>query len=194
MEELKIEYEFNLHDFEEMEDIEHTYFPNDNITKAKEAMEWYKKNKFTCVGVRNSNSEVIASVNILPLKKDVFYSVYKNRMNEADILAYQIEEYKDNGMYYIYLSSISISKPYRNNYKVITTLITACIELLESLSKRNIQMKMVMADASTAHGEKICKKLLGMDYITDTSHNSRIYCEDGEKFLEAINKFKSFIK
>ena len=32
MEELKIEYTFDLEDFKEMENIEHSYFPDENIT------------------------------------------------------------------------------------------------------------------------------------------------------------------
>lgn len=47
-----------------------------------------------------------------------------------------------------------------------------------------------MADASTIHGEKICKKLLKMDYIRNTNHESKIYCEDGEKFIKAIKRIR----
>ena len=38
MEQLKIDYKFNLKDFKIMEDIEHSYFPNENITEAEEVM------------------------------------------------------------------------------------------------------------------------------------------------------------
>lgn len=51
-----------------------------------------------------------------------------------------------------------------------------------------------MADASTIHGEKICKKLLKMDYITNTSHNSKIFCEKGEEFLNVLYRLKRFIE
>ena len=163
MEELKVEYKFNLKDFKNMEDIEHSYFPNDNITPAEEVERWYRKNDLTCVGVRNENAE-------------------------------QIEEYHDNKTYYIYLSSISIDKKYRNNYKVITTLLKGCIDLFDSLINRNIKIEKVMADASTIHGEKICNKLLKMNYITDTSHQSKIYCEDGEMFLHSIIKMKKYLR
>ena len=44
MEELKIDYEFNLDDFRTMENIEHSYFPNENISPAKEVLKWYEKN------------------------------------------------------------------------------------------------------------------------------------------------------
>lgn len=193
MEELKIEYKFDLKDFKTMENIEHSYFPDANITPAEEVLNWYKKNNLTCIGLRNCNDEIIASVNVLPLNKKVFYDIYEDKMNEADVVYNQIEEYENNKTYYIYLSSISVDKRYRNNYRVITSLLKGCINLLDLLFKRNIKIEKVMADASTIHGEKICKKLLKMNYIRDTNHESKIYCEDGEKFMKAIEKIKMVI-
>ncbi len=186
MEELKIDYKFKLEDFKVMEDIEHSYFPNENITPAEEVLKWYQKNNLTCIGVRNSNNEVIASVNILPLSKNTFYDIYDNKMNEADVNESQIETYENNKEYYLYLSSISINQNYRNNYRVITTLLNGCIDLYKLLIDRNIKIIKIMADASTEHGEKICKKLLKMDYITNTSHDSKIYCMDGKDFMKSI--------
>lgn len=49
MEELKIDYKFDLEDFKVMEDIERAYFENDNITPAEECLKWYNKNYLTCV-------------------------------------------------------------------------------------------------------------------------------------------------
>lgn len=193
MEELKIDYKFNLEDFKVMENIEHSYFPNDNITPAEEVLKWYQKNNLTCIGVRNSNNEVIASVNILPLNKRTFYDIYNNKMNEADVIDSQIEIYEGNKEYYLYLSSISINKNYRNNYRVIKTLLKGCIDLYKLLMDRNIKIIKIMADASTEHGEKVCKKLLKMDFIRDTSHNSKICCVDGNNFLESINRIMKLI-
>lgn len=190
MEELKVDYKFDLEDFKIMENIEHSYFPNENISPAEEVLKWYEKNNLTCIGVRNSENKVIACVNVLPLNINVFNAIYENKMNEADVVCSQIEVYEDNKSYLIYLSSISIDKKYRNNYKVITTLLKGCVNLFNLLIKRNIKIEKVMADASTIHGEKICKKLLKMDYIRDTSHESKIYCEDGEKFIKSVEKIK----
>lgn len=192
MEELKIEYTFDLEDFKEMENIEHSYFPDENITPAEEVLNWYKRNDLTCVGVRNGENKMVASANILPLNKQTFYDIYENNINEADVVASQIEEYKDNGTYFIYLSSISIDKNYRNNYRIITTLLKGCIDMFNLLQKRNIRIEKVMAEASTIHGEKICKKLLKMQYIRDTNHTSKIYCEDGEDFIKAMNRIKKY--
>ena len=188
MEELKIEYKFDMEDFKEIENIEHSYFPSNNISPAEECLRWYEKNDLTCIGIRNSKNKIIASVTILPLKEKNFYDVYENKMNEADIKCEQIQKYEDGQFYYMYLSAISIDEKYRNNYSVIITLLRGCIELLNRLAKRNIGIKKVMADASTIHGEKICKKLLKMDYIRDTSHKSKIYCVEGKKFIEIIKQ------
>ena len=171
-----------------MINIEHSYFLNENITTAQEVQKWYIKNNLTCIGVKNDNNEVIASINILPIEKGVFYDIYENKMNEADLKYNQIEEYRNNNSYYIYLSSISIDKKYRNNYKVITTLLKGSINLFNTLIKRNIKIEKVMADACTMHGEKICKKLLKMNFITNTSHDSKIYCKAGEVFINEIKK------
>ena len=65
------------------------------------------------------------------------------------------------------------------------------MNLLNILMKRNIKIEKVMADASTMHGEKICKKLLKMDYIRDTSHKSKIYCIDGQEIIKNIKRVKS---
>jgi len=194
MEELKIDYKFDIDDFQAMENIEHSYFPNENISPAEEVLRWYEKNNLTCIGVRNSNNKIIASVSILPLNRNVFNDIYENKMNEADVVFEQIEIYEDNKSYLLYLSSISIDEKYRNNYKVITTLLKGCINLLNILMKRNIKIEKVMADASTIHGEKICKKLLNMDYIRDTSHKSKIYCVDGEKVVSITEKLKEKYK
>ena len=190
MEELKIDYKFNLEDFETMENIEHSYFPNENISPAEEVLRWYEKNNLTCIGVRNSNNKIIASVNILPLNRNVFNDIYENKMNKADVVSEQIEIYENNKSCLLYLSSISIDEKYRNNYKVITTLLKGCIDLLNILIKRNIKIEKVMADASTIHGEKLCKKLLNMGYIRDTSHGSKIYCTSGENFVKSLKRVK----
>jgi len=190
MEEFKIDYKFSLEDFKDMEKIEHSYFKDDNISPAEECFNWYKKNDMTCVGIRNSHNKIIASVSVLPLKQEVYNDILNNNMNEADVTNNQIEKYQDNCEYYIYLSSISIDSMYRNNYKLITTLIKGCIVLFDSLIKRGITIKEVMADASTIHGEKICTKLLNMKYIRETTHNSKIYVGKGDGFVDIINKLK----
>ena len=194
LEEFKIDYNFHINDFKEIEDIEKDYFPERNISKAEEVMKWYEKNNLTCVGVRNSENKIVASVTILPLNKTIYYDVYNDIMNEADIIESQIEKYQNDNSYYLYLSSISVRKEYLNNYRLVSKLLKGCIDLFDLLKCRNIKISNVMADASTIHGEKICKKLLKMEYVRETSHNSKIYVIDGDKFIELMKRLKRFYK
>lgn len=193
MKEFQIEYKFDLEDFKAIENIEYTYFPDENITPAEEVLNWYNKNDLTCIGVRNNKSEIIASVSILPLNIKTFYDIYEDKMHESDIVCNQIEKYENGKTYYIYLSSISIDDRYRNNYRVITTLLKGCINILDLLIERNIKIEKVMAEASTIHGEKICQKLLKMEYIRNTKYETNIYCEDGKKFIKVIDKIKRML-
>lgn len=193
MEEFKIEYEFNLEDFKRMENIEYSYFPEDNITPAKEVFKWYERNPLTCIAVRNQKKEIIASISLLPLKQEVFEMIYFDKMNEADVKADQIEEYQNNQTYFLYLSSISIDKRYRNHYRVITTLLKGCVCLYNLFLEKKIKVEKIMADASTIHGEKICKKLFQMTYVLDTNHESKIYEIEGDKFLERMERLKKYL-
>lgn len=42
--------------------------------------------------------------------------------------------------------------------------------------------------------KKYAKKLLKMDYITNTSHNSKIFCKDEDEFLNVLYRLKRFVK
>ena len=77
-------------------------------------------------------------------------------------------------------------------YTYLQYLLKGCIDLYTLLTNRNIKIIKMMADASTEHGEKICKKLLKMDFIRDTSHNSKIYCIDGNDFINSFDKIIKF--
>ena len=48
---MKIGKEFTLSDFKTMEDIEHSYFSDYNITKVEDVLKQYEKNNLTCIGV-----------------------------------------------------------------------------------------------------------------------------------------------
>jgi len=190
MNQYKIDYKLTLDDFIEIENIEHTYFESDNITNAQEVWNWYKKNNLTCVAIRDKNSNVVGSINILPLKEKVFNDIYNNKINESNIVAEDILQYEDKKSYYMYLSSISIKEELLNNYEIITTLLRGALGLFNKLENKNIKIKKLMADASTIHGEKICRKLLKMDFIIKTSHNSKIYCSNEENIYKEIQKLR----
>lgn len=194
MEELRIENSFTLEDFIDMEQIEYTYFLEENITPAKEVLKWYQKNPYTCIGIRNKDNKIVASANILPLKKEVFDDIYMNKFKEADITEEQIEIYENNKSYYLYLSAISIKEEYRNNITIFKMLLKAILEMYEELERMQIKIEALLAEASTIHGEKICTKMLNMKYIESTNHESDIYYLEGKNIEKIMNLVKKMLK
>lgn len=193
MNDFTIDYTFSLEDFKRVEEIEKDYFEEENISSAEEVMKWYEKNNKTSIGVRNSEGTIIASINILPLKKNIYDDIYNNRINEADIIYEDIEEFKDDMECFLYLSSISIDKNYKNNYILLSKLIKGTIDLLEELLERNIKIKEVLADAGTIYGRKICERILNMNFVTDTFHGTKIYHIEGKEFLEILRNIENKI-
>lgn len=194
MGEFRIENNFTLEDFIEMEEIEHTYFLEENITPAREVLKWYEKNSYTCIGIRNKENRIVASVNILPLKKEIFDDIYHNQFKEADITEEQIEIYEENKSYYLYLSAISIKKEYRNNIILFKMLLKSIIKMFEELERKEIKIEALLAEASTIHGEKICTRMLKMRYIESTNHESDIYYLEGENIEKIINLVKKMLE
>ena len=100
-------------DFIKMEEIDHQYFPDENISPANEAYKWYLADPNSCVVVKD-NSKVVAYVNILSLKKDVYDKVKHNEMNESQIRVTDLELNKDKYFNYLYFSTIAIDKSHRD--------------------------------------------------------------------------------
>lgn len=191
----KCETEFTMADFIKMEEIEKEYFLEEHITKSPEVYKWYIHNELSHIGVRCLDTgEVVASSTILPINKTTFEKIYNNEFNEVDIECSQIETYVTNNEYYLYLASISVQKEYREDLRVLGLLIKAFINLLNKLEEDNISIKCVMADVSTIHGKKMCEKLLNMEWIRATSHDTNIYFVDGDTFKKSMNRMRKHYK
>lgn len=162
MEKYKIANKLDLKDFKKMEQIEHNYFPNENVTVAEEVYKWYLKNPDTCFAFLNETDEVIASCNLLPLKPIVIEKIMKEQLDEATITDKQIEVYEEGKVYDLYLSAISIDPAYRNQISILKLLIKKVVAFFVKLEEQNITIRQIMAEASTKQGENICKKLLKM--------------------------------
>ena len=129
----KIANKLDLKDFKKMEQIEHNYFPNENVTVAEEVYKWYLKNPDTCFAILNETDEVIASCNLLPLKPIVIEKIMKEQLDEATITDKQIEVYEEGKVYDLYLSAISIDPAYRNQISILKLLIEKVVAFFVKL-------------------------------------------------------------
>lgn len=171
-----------LQDFVKMEEIEHQYFPNENITTANEAYNWYLADPNSCIVVKNKN-EVIASINILSLKEDVFNLLKYNKLNESEIKVEDLQLENTKYMNYLYFSSISVDKNFRN-IQTLKKLIDATKTHIKKLSCFNIVE--VVADCSTPQGEKLATRFLKLKPFIKTDHGSVIHILDGKQFINNL--------
>lgn len=174
----------SLDDFIEMEKIECQYFPNENISPAIEAYQWYKIDKNSCFVIKQQ-SKVIGFVNVLSLKKDIFYKIKFNEMNESDIKMDDLELNKDKYYNYLYFSTIAIDKSFRN-LKTLKELLNVSIKKILEIVNQGFIIKEVMADCLTKEGKKITERFLKLKEYNKTSHNSTIYTLSGEEFINNL--------
>lgn len=181
----KIEYEMlSFDDFIKMEEIDHQYFPEENISPALEAYKWYLADQNSCITIKD-NSTVIAYVNILSLKKDVYDKIKNNKMNESEILVSDLELNKNKYFNYLYFSTIAIDKNHRD-IATLRKLIDITTQKLVKLVIEGCKIKEVMADCSTLEGQKITQRFLKLKPFKKTSHNSMIHILSGEEFMKFL--------
>lgn len=171
-------------DFVKMEEIDRQYFPDENITPADEAYKWYLADTNSCVAIKD-NSNVIAYVNILSLKKEVYDKVKHNKMNESQILVSDLELDKGKYFNYLYFSTIAIDKNYRD-IQTLRKLINITSKKILQIVNQGCQIEEVMADCSTSQGQKITQRFLKLKPFMKTSHNSIIHILNGKDFLANI--------
>ncbi len=173
-----------LEDFIKMEEIDHQYFPDENVSPAQEAYNWYLADSNSCIVVKE-NENVVAYVNILSLKKEIYNKVKFNIMNESEILVSDLELNNDKYFNYLYFSTIAIDKNYRNT-QTLRKLLKVTIEKIIEIVNLGCEIKEVMADCSTPEGQKITQRFLKLKPFMKTSHNSVIHVLSGEEFLKVI--------
>ncbi|MBQ8522404.1 MAG: hypothetical protein IJ458_01925 [Clostridia bacterium] len=178
--------ELTFKDFVKMEEIDHQYFPNENVSPADEAYKWYLADKNSCVVVKDK-SNVVAYVNILSLKKDVYNKIKHNQINESQILVTDLELDKDKYFNYLYFSSIAIDKNYRD-IQTLRKLLNVTREKIIEIINLGCSIKEVMADCSTIQGQKITQRFLKLKPFMETSHNSTIHILSGEEFIKQLIK------
>lgn len=169
-------------DFVKMEEIDHQYFPDENVSPALEAYKWYLADTNSCIVVKD-NLNVVAYVNILSLKKEVYEKVKYNEMNESQILVSDLELNKDKYFNYLYFSTIAIDKKHRD-IQTLRKLIDITSKKIIEIVSQGSKIIEVMADCSTPQGQKITQRFLKLKPFMKTSHNSVIHISSGHEFIK----------
>lgn len=175
-----------IDDFIKMEKIDHQYFPDENVSPAEEAYKWYLADANSCVVVKDE-SNVVAYVNILSLKKEVYDKVKYNEMNESQILVSDLELDKEKYFNYLYFSTIAIDNSHRD-ISTLRQLINITSKKIIEIINQGAEIKEVMADCSTSAGQKTTQRFLKLKPFLKTSHNSMIHILSGNEFIKLLYK------
>lgn len=173
-------------DFVRMEEIDHEYFPTENVTSAEEAYKWYLADPNSCIYIKENN-KVIAYINILSLNKSIYDKVKYNEINESKIVVNDLNVNNSTYFNYLYFSCIAIDKNHRN-LKTLKNLLETAKEHINQIIKKGYEIVEVMADCSTPEGEKISQRFLRLKPFNKTSHNSVIHILDGKSFILNVAK------
>lgn len=174
--------ELDYNDFIKMEEIDKQYFPEENISPAGEAYKWYLADENSCIVVKEEK-DVVAYINMLSLKKNIYDKIKLNKMNESEIKVSDLELAKEKYYNYLYFSAIAVDKKYRSA-SALRKLLYVCKNHIRKLLDKGVKFIEVMADCSTDEGAKITKHILKLKPFIKTSHGSVIYFIDGQTFLK----------
>lgn len=155
--------------------IEQKVLRPDLISPVAVVKKWYRHNNYTMHGIRDrASSKLVGFVNGLPLTKNFYNELISGKVTDTHISTEYIRKLDIPDFYQLYLSSICISPDYQNTI-AFKILYDSYIDIiLELAMQKEIYVSDIAADASTPQGERLCDAV-GMKFITETDHKSKIY-------------------
>jgi hypothetical protein len=167
--------QFTDDDIAETHSIETRLLPENLISESSEVKKWFKHNGFSSIGVRdNSTKKIIAFCTALPVS-DTWYDEFRNgNITDVVIDLNDIEKYEIPGIYNIYISVLCVHPDYQGPTYIFKLLYNAMINIFITLTKNEIFIYRLLADASTPDGERMCR-FLGMKKVCESKHDTNIY-------------------
>lgn len=140
-----------------------------NINKC---LTWYKINPDIYFVLKDEKLDaVIGYMNVTPITEICYNKIATGTIWSTSIDEKSVLPYEFPGLYHLSFTSIAYNPSYRSS---VVQLMNALVSKMIDLSKQEIYFKAIIADAVTPARENACH-MVGMDFITETNHNSKIY-------------------
>ena len=166
--------QLTLAQHEELRLIETNYFEPSLIAPSEISHQWVQYNPDTIISVKdNDNDKIVAHLTILPITDETYNKFLTGNYKDANMPISDMRKYNEIGEYIIYIAAIAIHPSYTNSL-ALKMMINAYGEKIIRLASEGIFISQVIAEACTASGENFCK-LLGMNKILSTKHDTKIY-------------------
>lgn len=162
-------------DIAEAHAIEKKLLPHNLISEPDEVKRWFIHNGYSSIGIRdNSTKKIIAFCTALPVR-DAWYNNFRDgNITDVEISLADIEKYDFPGIYNIYISVLCVHPDYQGPTQIFKLLYDAMVNIFINLTKNEIFIYRLLADASTPDGVRMCR-FLGMEKVCDSKHTTSIY-------------------
>jgi hypothetical protein len=183
-----VKKELTLDDYLEMQCLEADYYSEDHITPAEEAARWRCHNPWTGV-VLTCDNEIIGFVDVLPVSEAIFNRIEEGTLNDREMttehfLSEQMLFEQNGAPMHLFFSCAVIRQDFRGS-DALGYLLKAYLEQLHTLLDRGVVFQRVAGDCVTEEGERFSRKI-GLTYLCDSDHGTRIYSGSFDRFLERI--------
>jgi hypothetical protein len=135
---------------------------------------WWKRNPDIYIMMTEEETgEVIGYINMMPVSSECYDRLRSGKSLDTEIPVSEIEIYDAPGTFSMYLSSIAIRSD-RQGTQAFHILMDGFASHIKELASRWIIFSRIVGDAVSSKGCKVCE-YIGLTYIKDSEHDSRIY-------------------
>lgn len=161
-------------DIEDAVKLDHIVFSGMEHVDPDECWKWFNLNPDIYIFIKDTETDkVVAYTNTAPITEECYEKIRSGEFLTTNITDDMILSFDMPYPYSLYFFSIVIH-PNHQNTELFFMLVNELVDKFIKLSKRDVFIKRMIADAVTPNGEKFCK-LFGMKKITDSSHNSKLF-------------------
>ncbi|MDD3895053.1 MAG: hypothetical protein PHU36_08565 [Syntrophomonadaceae bacterium] len=159
-----IDSELSLEDHRQMAEYKENYFDPELIIPPEITYEWYLYNPDTLVAVRDTRTGHIAGhLNFLPFLNGMLYEFLSGKL-DASVFSVSylkqntniIRKYNSSDEYYLYLGSAAVAPKYLGT-NLFRMMVNTYGEVLLRLAKREIYISVIVSNAITRQGIKLCE-------------------------------------
>ena len=186
--------EFTLDDMKQLRKIEQYYYPGELVSDPMLTFNWWKKNPYTLQALYDQQHYMIWSFTTLPVRDSLFEKFCSWTYKDTEIPVGEVLSYENNGIYNLYVCTISLHPDYKWKKGYLKYLCLLWIDQLIMLYKeRNVQIKTLFWDVITADWQRFVE-FLWMHRLSATQHNSTIFVRHFKEYEEELQQLRTLFQ
>jgi len=154
-----------MDDFLEVHAIEQEFLKPETIATPEQTFSWAQKNPDIEIFIRDTaTGKVVGSLTVVPLNKEQFDKFTSGTLQDTELSAETLEQYRDNTKYWMLFSAVGIRKSYQGRGLFSMLMHGFCLKMKE-LQSRGIVFKNICGEGQTPDGQRLLEKIIGLKRI-----------------------------